>query len=439
MKRSVNSSTTADSRLTIDSGCSPAALQKYAEAVKLYASSDYSLREVAKECNVTPKGLSAHIGKYYRPLLFARYGLNPDNPAGYSLKVKPPRGQSLKTHLKYKDAIEACGDIAYIEYNVSQVARLFDLDGPALASQLRVHYPDIIPNRERLRHELGIADNIHRGARSASEETYSEALRMYRDTDLSIPEVAEKCNVSKGGLSQYMRFYHQDLIAEKAKRRAVSRRKPGQRKPGALSGNGRPYGPTPETVAMYAEALDMYRTSSKTIEEIAKETDVSYEGLRGYLYQWHRGEKLLRRGYEWDGTSVPDLNGTRHFLKSTRNKYSQAIESLKVNPRHVAEVAAEYGLNANVFREYLKTHEPELASQQGMMKMADGRLVKRSSYEKYRPAIEEYSNSPESLRSIAKRHGIVYNSLMGFVARNCPVERENHRKAVEKALAMQTA
>lgn len=409
-----------------------AAESKYAQAVDLYASTDLSIRCVAKKCGVTPGGLSSHIGKYHRNLLFARYGLDKYDTKLHSLKVKPPKGQSLKTHLKYKEAIEACGDMAYIEFNVSQVARMFNLNGTALAAQLRVHYPDIIPNREKLRQRLGIADNKHRGPRQSCAETYADALEMYRDTDLTLPEVAEKCNVSKSGLCQFMRFYHKDIIAQKSLRRKAAKKDIRQRKPGKLAGNGRLYGPKPETVALYASALELYRNSPMTISEIARKTGVPESGFICYLRQWHFGEKLRRRGYEWDGESEPDLKGTKHFLKSTAAKYAPAIASLRENPRHVAEVAAEYGLNPEVFREYLKKHEPELAACQGMTRSANGKLVKRSSAEKYAQAIHEFANSAESLKSIAQRHGIIYNSICGYVLRNCPDERESHRKIVEK-------
>lgn len=408
-----------------------AARRKYAEAVALYADTDLSIREVAEKCGVTASGLSAHIGKHHRDLLFARYGINIKDKDLYTVKVKPPRGQSLATHLKYRDAIEACGDIAYIEYNVSQVARMFNLNGTSLASQLRVHYPDIIPNRENLRKRLGIADNTHRGPRPWSISAYADALEMYRQSELTIGEVAERCNVSKSGFCQYMRFYHKEVIQERAVRRKEAMKKVGGRVPGSPAGNGNVYGPKAETVALYAPALELYRNTSMTIKDIVVKTGVAEAGFKGFLNQWHRGEKLLRRGYKWDGVSEPDLKGTRQFLKSTAAKYAPAIASLREKPRHVAEVAAEFGLNPEVFREYLKTHEPELAAQQGMTRLPNGRLVKRSSYERYEKAIHEYATTTETLKSIAKRHGIVYNSIMGFILRNCPEEKERHQKLVE--------
>lgn len=409
-----------------------AARHKYAEAVEMYAASNLSIRSIADMCGVTAAGLSAHIANHHRDLLFARYGIDAARESDFALKVKPQKGQSLKTHLKYKDAVEACGDIAYIEFNVSQIARMFNVNGTGLAAQLRVHYPDVIPNREKMRMKLGIADNTRRGPRQVCVEAYAEALAMYRDTDLTIPEVALRCGVSKSGLCQFMRFYHKDIIELKAARRKAARKEVGVRKPGNLAGNGNLYGPKPETVELYAPALKLYRDTPLTISQIAEQTGVPEAGFMGYLHQWHRGEKIRRRGYEWDGVSEPDLRGTRPYLKSTAAKYAPAIKSLRENPRHVAKVAAEFGLNPEVFREYLKTHEPELAAGQGMTRMANGKLVKRSSHEKYARAIHEYATTSEPLKSIAKRHGIVYNSICGYVIRNCPEERESHRRIVEK-------
>lgn len=410
----------------------PAAERKYAKAVEMYASTELTVKKIAELCGVTAAGLSSHIGKHHRKLLFARYGLDANDEDLKAVKIKQPKGQSLITYRKYKDAIKACSDLAYIEYNISQVARIFGLEGTALASQLRVHYPEVIPFREKLRKRLGLADNTHRGVRPWCDEAYAEAVKLYRETDMSIPEVAELCNVPLGGFSQHMRYYHQDVIKSKSKMRREARRKVGVRKQGALAGNGQHYGPKPETVEKYAQALDLYRNTFLTIKEIVAQTGVPLSGFAGYLHQWYRGEKLRRRGYEWDGESEPDLQGTKQYLKSTAGKYAAAIESLQKNPRHVAAVAAEFGFNPEVFREYLKKHEPELAAQHGMTRRINGKLVKRTSEDKYGDAIREYATSSEPLKSIARRYGIVYNSIMGYVMRNCPDERESHRRLVER-------
>ena len=311
------------------------------------------------------------------------------------VNIKSPRGQSRTTHLKYKEAIEASGDIAYIEYNISQIARMFALSGTGLAAQLKVHYPDIIPAREALRKRLGIADRLHRGALPSSKTIYEDAVPLYKDTDLTIQEVADRLGISRSGFGQYMRFYHHEAIAAKARRRRESRRVYHERQTGALSGNGQLYGPKRETEDLYKKALDIYKDGRKTLEEVVRQTGVPPAGFRHYIDQWQRDARRSRKD----------------------SKYGEAIESIRRNPRAVTEVAKEFDLNADVFREYLRKHEPDLADGQGMVRLENGKLVKRSAWEKYRPAIEEYRKEGGSFRSIALKHGITYNSLHSFFKR----------------------
>lgn len=385
-----------------------AAVRKYADAVELYKKSNTPIREIAARYGLTPSGLSAYIARHHRDLLLKKYGIATLDSA---LCIKKREGQSVHTYKKYRTAIRACSDMAYIEFNISQIAVMFGHDAPALASQLRFHYPDVIPERERMRQNLGIADNFHRGVRPDCEEAYAEAVAMYRDTDKTVREVAEACDVSPGGLAQHLQFYHKSVVGEKAARRDACVNNTDAERAGTLSGNGRLYGPKLETVAKYAKAMELYRTSPMTLKEIAAAAGVPYAGFRSYLRLWHRDEMAER--------PVSD---------STAAKYSPAIESLRENPRSVAKVAAEFGLNPEVFREYLQRHAPELTAFRGMAKRDDGKLTRRTSAEKYAKAIEEYATSAQSLKDIAERHGLVYNSLSAYVRRNCRAEIESHRK-----------
>ncbi len=408
---------------------------KYAEAVAMYEASNLTIRQVAEKCNVTASGLSAHIGKYHRTLLFLRYGLDINDETLRRIKVKPTKGQSYKTKIKYKAAIEACGDIGYIEFNISQIARMFGLDGSALAAQLRSHYQGVIEAREKVRQTYGIADNTHRGPRQSCIEAYSEAMLMYRDTDMTISAVADKCNVSKSGFCQFMRFYHKDIISHKAARRKASSANGIKKERGTLAGNGNIYGPKPETVALYAPALELYRNTSLTVKAIIAETGVPYSGFKSYLRKWHSDDRMKRGGFGNDACNEADQCALPHGHKSTAGKYAAAIASLKDNPRPVAKVAKEFKHNPEVFREYLKKHEPGLINSQGMMRMAGGKLVKRSAMEKYRAAIEEYANNTDTLKCISARHGIVYSSIENFITRNCPEVRDIHNKLVERYLS----
>lgn len=384
------------------------AIQKYAEAVRAYSDTNTPLSEIARQYGLTPSGLSAYIGRHHRDLLLKKYGIKTLNCA---ICIKKRVGQSIHIYKKYRTAIRACSDMAFIEYNVSQIAAMFGHSAPALASQLRFHYPEVVPERERVRRELGFADNIHRGARQSCVEAYAGAVAMYRDTDMTVKDVAEACNVSMGGLNQHLQFYNKPVVGSKAAKRVSCASRTDAGRSGTLSGNGQKYGPKPDTVEKYAEALSLYRKSGMTIKEIAGASGVSYSGFRNYLRQWHSGDRT---------------SGQRAIAAA--GKYSPAIESLEKHPRHIARVAAEFGLNPEVFREYLQRHRPDLAKGLGMERRSDGKLVKRASAEKYSKAVEEFAASSDSLKDIAKRHGLVYNSLSAYVRRNCLAELESHRK-----------
>lgn len=374
--------------------------RKYEAAVDLYTNSELSIREIAEQTGVTPIALSSYLSRHHRDLLYKRYGIT--IPEGKErIAIKSPKGQSYATHRKYKDAIAACDDIAYIEFNVSQIARMFGLSGTGLAAQLRVHYPSVIPKREATRNRLGLADRQKRGARQTSQTAYSQAVDLYKDSDLTIEEVAQRFGISPSGFGQHMRFYHHDAIRRKAKRRKDAKKPLYKRTSGSLAGNGQLYGPREGTEIRYARALELYQEGRKTLAEIVKETGVSLSGLKYYLNQWCREKRQGRK----------------------EAKYGDAIESLRSKPRAVAEVAKEFGLNPEVFRQYLRKHVPELADGQGMIRLENGKLVKKTAWEKYRSAIEQYKNNGGTIREIALSHGLKYPSLLSFIRR---MEAENN-------------
>ena len=77
----------------------------------------------------------------------------------YIVRVAPTKDKNY-SYDKYKDAIAACDSMEYIEYNISQIARIFNVDCSSLASQLRRHYTDIVPRREQERRRIGITVNL---------------------------------------------------------------------------------------------------------------------------------------------------------------------------------------------------------------------------------------------------------------------------------------
>lgn len=403
---------------------------KYEKAVAIYADTDMPMKDIAKECGVTVGGLGSYLRRYWRELVLRRHQIHADGKKAEDIKIMEAGKQSIHAHAKYKDAVAACDSLNYIDLNVSQIARKFGTDGTALANFMRIHYPETLVWREKVRRRLGINDNIWHGARPECTKQYAEAVEMYRDTEMTMMEVAAACNVSPSGFSQHLRFYHKEILEQKKQIRETAKAK-RQQVLGELTGNGRVYRPSPATKQRYAQALELYRNTTLTMKEIVRRTGVPAEGFRFYLHKWHKDLVIERLGISSNVSGHTDLRKARKRMKTVAAKYEEAIKSLRMTPRPVAEVAAEFGLHPEVFRDYLHKHEPELARQQGMMKTANGKIVSRRSVEKYAEAVRLYGTTTETLKSIAARLGLTYNSVGGYIRRNYPEVMALHQNLLK--------
>ncbi|MBS5524296.1 MAG: hypothetical protein KHX48_01730 [Alistipes sp.] len=400
----------------------PATEERYREALALYRSTTLSVKRICTLTHAKYSGFRTYLCKYHRELVLARHGIE---AASSAVKLRNRRGQTPAAHAKYKDAIRACDDVAYIELNVSRIARLFHLDPTALSNQLHAHYPDILERREQVRRRLGVSDNQPRGVRPWCTERYAASVEMLRTSDKTIGEVADECGVSFSGLHEHLLFYHKDLVRLRADKRERAK---SQRRRGALTGNGNRHEPSPEQVEKYRESVRLYKTTAMTQKQIVRTTGVSLGGFRNHLRTWYPELVFAHRGVEYKEESGLRLSQTKQYKKPTAAKYAAAIERLRAENRPTAEIAAEFGLHPECFRQYLKEHEPELYARQGMMRMENGRSISRRSMEKYAEAIRLYETTSEDLKSIARRLGIQYNSLGGFIRRNCPSLIRMHKQ-----------
>lgn len=404
--------------------------KKYEKAVNLYIDTDMSQKAIAEKCNVSLAGLGNYLRRYWREQVLIRHQISVDKVEPDKIKIIAAGKQSVKAHEKYKDAIAACDSLTYIEFNISQIARKFGLNGTALANYMRIHYQETLVWREKVRYKLGINDNVHHGVRPECTLQYAEAVEMYRDSNKTIPEIAELCKVSESGLSQHLRFYHKDVLKQKKEERQNAQHKKNKNV-GDLMGNGRICRPTSEAAEKYEKALALYKNTSLTMKEIVSQTGVPADAFRFYVHKWHKDLVFERLGISEDINENTDLRKARKKMKTVAAKYEKAIESLRLNPRPVTVVAEKFGFNADVFRDYLHKHEPDLAKQQGMRITENGKYISLRAEEKYADAIELYNTTSESLRSIAKRFNINYNSLGGFVRRNRPDVIINHNNLIK--------
>lgn len=405
--------------------------EKYKRAIGLYCSTQLPCTEISRICGITASGLQNHIFRHHRNLMLARYGISCSKEEACNIKISQLRGQLPVTHVKYKDAIEACGSLDYIEYNVSQIAREFGLNGTNLGRQLRTHYPGIIEWREKVREKLGISDNLPRGTRPFCKEQYAEAVKLLRGNSyITTQEAADTCGVSYAGLEQHLLFYHKDLV----KRRIGIREKAvRQQRKGEITGHGTVHAPLASAVEKYAEAVHLFSTTPMSAAQIAIKTGISKKGFYKHLHKWHMDLICKRKGISYKEGKPVDWSKVRKYNPATKVKYGKAIRKLKESELPTATVAAEFGLHPDCLRQYLKEHEPELYAHRGMMKTKNGSVVSRRSMDKYGEAIHLYGTTAESLKSLARRFEVNDCSLRQFIQRNFPELIKRHKELVKQA------
>lgn len=275
-------------------GCKPETEAKYRRALELYTATGLSNVEICRQCGVSLSGFSRYIATYHRHLLLARNGIKCSPEEAGGIKMDPRSGQRPETHAKYKEAVEACGSMDYVAYNVSQIAREFGLSGTNLGRQLRTHYPEVLELRERARKRLGLNDNLPRGTRKACSEQYAAAVELLRaDRYITVQEAAARCRVSYTGLVQHLIFYHKELVENRIK---IRRQAVRQQRKGEITGRGTLHVPNPKIVEKYAQALHLYRTTSLSARKIAGQTHVSIKGFYQYLQTWHKELVRERKG-----------------------------------------------------------------------------------------------------------------------------------------------
>jgi transposase-like protein len=362
--------------------------------------------------------------------MLERNGIKCSPEEAKSINLNQRRGQLPATHAKYKEAIAACDSMEYIECNVSEIAREFGLSGTNLGRQLRTHYPEVLEFRERARQRLGLDDGLPRGTRPWCKEQYAEAIELLRaDRYVTVQEAAERCNVSYSGLEQHLIFYHKKLVDNriKVRKQAVRRQRKGE-----ITGRGTLHAPTAEITKKYAEALHLYRTTPMSARKIAKQTDVPIKGFYEYLQTWHKDLVCQRKGIPYEEGKPVDWSQVQRYNPATAAKYADAIAQLKAGGKTTAEVAAEFGLHPECFRQYLKEHEPELHASLGMVRTDKGSVMSQHSMGKYAEALHLYATTTESIKSLARRFGFNDCAFGQFIRRQFPEMHEQHQKLVQQ-------
>lgn len=345
-------------------------------------------------------------------------------------------GQHPETQEKYRDAIMACQSIDNLPMTVTQIARMYQLNPECLRNQLKRHYPEILSSRTELRAKLGYKDGYNFGLKDATVQKYAQAIELLRDPAITVREAAARTGVSYQGLQQHLLFYHKDIADARMLTRADSLLRPLV--VGDFAANGGLRLPRPEAVARYAPAVELYRTTSLPMTEIARRCDLSIHNLASYLRRWHRPlmeERREKARYHQDEKKrAPQINPSR--MLAAERKYLPAID-LITEGKSLSQAANTLNVSAGNLRSWLKLHHPEILSSNGlgMMRLPSGKMVSRKSYHKYEP-IAAYINShpTKPTREVARKWQVPESSLFKSMSSYFPEIWERHcRLSAKKA------
>jgi len=344
-------------------------------------------------------------------------------------------GQHPETERKYRPAIEACQSIQYLSLTVSEIARLYGLEPECLRIQLKRHFPEILSARNELRARLGYRESGNVGLKAKTAEKYAPAIALLRDTGLTVREAAARTGVSYQGLQQHLLFHHKDLAESRMLARTDALLRPVEA--GGVAACGGVRAPRPEAQALYAPAVELFRTSDLPLTEIARRCGVSAHNLSSYMRKWHQKELVQRREAREAAVAARREEQAERVDRSraalARERYEPAVEMLRER-KSLTETARALGLDLSNLSAWMKRNRPEVLEQAraGMMVAPSGALVLRTKYERYAPVAAYIAAHPaEPTASVACRFGVPASTLVKTMARVFPEAWSRHKACLE--------
>ncbi len=343
-------------------------------------------------------------------------------------------GQSPETEQKYRKAVQACMSIMNLSLSVADIARMYSLDPQCLRGQLKRHYPEVIPRRNELRAMLGYPVSNHTRLHQSSMEKYAPAVKMLKETDLTVKEVAERCAVSFMGLQQHLTYYHKDVAELRLGKRVQALA--GQVQMRQKDCNNRPTGPSATTRARYAQAVKMAGETDLPLTEIARLCGVASRGLQCFVQKWHR-ELMRKRQQRREEALLQRKEAAPPKVSKTdkvRELYAPAVEMIRKG-RSLSEAAASLGASPGSLHAWLKLHYPDVleASRNSMTRTPGGVVVKRATYKRYQIVAEYMAAHPaDRTRDVAKRFGVPASSMQKVLSRVFPDIWKMHLESCSK-------
>lgn len=168
----------------------------YAEAVRLYATTNLAENKIAEKTGVSQAGLRNHLMKWHRNLMFERRGAEMPTEKSDREPFGDTKRSDRATREKYAEVIEV---LKREDCSVEAAAKRFGFVPEVLRSYLKDHEPKLFL-------EMGMKTRKNgKKTLRRSQEKYAEALKLYAKSDKSMKEIAEIFGLNYSSFTAYIR------------------------------------------------------------------------------------------------------------------------------------------------------------------------------------------------------------------------------------------
>ena len=333
-------------------GQRPETRERYDKAVQACKDIDYldmTIGGIAHMFGHTDQCLRNHLQRHYPELLKKRELIR----VQLGLNKRPLRGVSDSTAAKYAPAVEM---LRTSDMTISEVAKHFGMNTHALQQHVLYHHRDVA--RQRMEKRLQALDQRATGGmsgtgrpnapRKATEELYTEAVEMYRTTDLTVPEIALKCGVMVHNFQTYLQRWcrsdievRRKLRQEKLERQQQERAEMGDRSRSAMARQR--YMPA-------VKLIEEGATYEEAAEKLGLNAENLYRWVKEYLPDVHRQE------YQNQIVQLPE--GTT-CTKESWAKFGEAATAYCETDESMNSIARRFGLSPTSFCHFLARKFPQ--------------------------------------------------------------------------------
>lgn len=410
---------------------------------------ELTVTDIAREYDLKPECLRNQLKRHFPEILARREQMR--DMLGYSRPGN--RGLKKATVEKYADAIQMLRET---HLTIREVAERCNVSYQGLQQHLLFYHKDIAESRLLYRTDA-LLKTVERndwegspspngGVRGPKAETvalYASALELYRKTDLTIRQIAARCNVPLHNFSSYIRkWYREDM----EKRRSIR----AHRKNDSRNTRKNKMDMSVQAVALrrYAPVLEMLRQGA-SFHEAAIQAGSTTDNLRNWVKANYPdlAKKVMA------ANMVPLPEGTRckreswDFFRDAVKEYCETDIPLK-------HIAGSHGMRPTSLRAFLVKHFPSAVAQRRdheAKKLDDRRKAweeskvkaqlkleaySRAKRDKYADAIELYATGDYSTEQIATRFGFSPSAFTSYLHAHYP-ELVKKRRAKRKEWLLQ--